>query len=101
MQTVVQLDSEGRVEGLSQTVLACAFGQASATLLERGATGRTRSEVEVTLAQIEVWLAGGDAEPAWQGIAALAPSRSRKSRHGAILLPFRALLAAIDAANSA
>jgi NifU-like protein involved in Fe-S cluster formation len=101
MQTIVQLDSERRVEALSQTVLACAFGQASATLLERGAVGRTRSEVEVTLAQIDAWLAGGEAEPQWAGIAALAPARSRKSRHGAILLPFRALLAAIDASSAA
>jgi len=30
-------------------------------------------------------------------IAALAPARSRISRHQAILLPFRALLAALDA----
>ena len=35
----------------------------------------------------------------WPGIAALAPARSRKSRHGAILLPFRALLAAMEAAR--
>ena len=35
----------------------------------------------------------------WPGLDALAPARSRKSRHGAILLPFRALLAAIEAAR--
>jgi hypothetical protein len=35
---------------------------------------------------------------AWPGIVALEPARRRKSRHGAILLPFRALLAAMDAA---
>lgn len=101
MQTVVQLDPDGRVEALSQTVLACAFGQASATLLEQGAIGRTRNDVELALTQIDAWLAGGDAEPQWPGIAALAPARSRKSRYGAILLPFRALLAAIDACGAA
>ena len=101
MQTVVQLDSENRVEALSQTVLACAFGQASATLLERGAIGRSRDEVEAAFMQIDAWLTGGDAEPQWPGIAALAPARSRKSRHGAILLPFRAMLAAIDASSPA
>lgn len=101
MQTVVQLNSVGRVEALSQTVLACAFGQASATLLERGASGRTREEVDVALMQIDAWLGGDGAEPGWPGIAALAPARSRKSRHGAILLPFRALLAAIDASSAA
>jgi hypothetical protein len=44
------------------------------------------------------WLANEQEEAAgWPSFAALAPARSRKSRHGAILLPFRALLAAIEA----
>ena len=96
--TTVKLDEEGRVAALGQQVHACAFGQASAALLERGATGRSSSEVSEALTQLGAWLDGSDAEPAW-GLAALAPARSRKSRHGAILLPFRALLAAIEAAT--
>jgi NifU-like protein involved in Fe-S cluster formation len=96
--TTVELDEEGRVAALGQQVHACAFGQASAALLERGATGRSSSEVSEALTQLGAWLDGSDAEPAW-GLAALAPARSRKSRHGAILLPFRALLAAIEAAT--
>ena len=98
MQTVVQLDSEGRVEALSQVVLACAFGQASAALVEQGAAGRTSSEVRLALTQLGEWLGGSDATPDWPGIMALAPARSRGSRHGAILLPFRTLAAAIEAA---
>jgi NifU-like protein involved in Fe-S cluster formation len=96
---VVQLDREGRVEALSQQVHACAFGQASATLLERGAIGRSRDDVNLALAQFGEWLGGAEAAPDWAGISALAPARSRKSRHGAILLPFRALLAAIESAR--
>ena len=97
--TSVQLDEQGRVEALSQQVHACAFGQASAALLERGANGRSRDEVEQALSQLSAWLGGGDTKPGW-GFSALAPARSRKSRHGAILLPFRALLAAINAADA-
>ena len=89
---------DGHIEALSQTVLACAFGQASAALLERGALGRSRADVEQALADLTDWLGGGAAEPGW-GLAALAPARSRKSRHGAILLPFRALAAAIEDAE--
>ena len=96
--TSVQLDADGRVAAVSQQVHACAFGQASAALLEQGAAGRSRDNVEVALAQLADWLGGGDIEPGW-GLAALGPARSRKSRHGAILLPFRALLAAIDGAD--
>ena len=95
----VQLDAEGRVEALSQHVHACAFGQASATILERGAIRRSRDDVNLVLAQFGEWLHGAEAAPDWTGISALAPARSRKSRHGAILLPFRALLAAIESAR--
>ena len=95
----VQLDPEGRVESVSQQVHACAFGQASAALLERGAIGRSREDVNLALTQFTGWLGGSDEAPDWPGISTLAPARSRTSRHGAILLPFRALLAAIESAR--
>ena len=94
----VQLDEDRRVERLSMDVHACAFGQASAALLEQGAAGRNRDEVETGLTQLGDWLGGSETVPTWPNLSALAPARSRKSRHGAILLPFRALLAAMDAA---
>ena len=99
VNTTVELDEEGRVEGVSQQVHACAFGQASAALLERGAAGRGRTEVETALAQLSEWLGGSPDTPDWPGLGALAPARSRTSRHGAILLPFRTLLAAIESAG--
>jgi NifU-like protein involved in Fe-S cluster formation len=98
--TTVQLNPDAQVEALSQQVHACAFGQASAAVLERGAIGRSRDEVQTALAEFDAWLGGSDAVPAWPGLVALAPARSRTSRHGAILLPFRALLAAIDEADA-
>src|SRR5437867_2912075 len=63
----VQLDPEGRVEAISQQVHACAFGQASAALLERSAAGRTRDEVSSAVTQFGEWLAGGDPAPVWPG----------------------------------
>jgi NifU-like protein involved in Fe-S cluster formation len=95
----VVLDDDGKVAGLSQRVHACAFGQASAALLEQGAAGRDRAEISSALSQLDQWLSGAAGEPDWPGLSALAPARSRKSRHGAILLPFRALLAAIESAR--
>lgn len=95
VQTQVALDDEGRVEAVSQQVCACAFGQASAALVAGHANGRDREEVGRSLAAMTNWLEGGDDLPGWPGVAVLAPARSRKSRHAAILLPFRALLAAI------
>jgi NifU-like protein involved in Fe-S cluster formation len=96
----VQLDEDRRIEAVSQRVHACAFGQASAALVERHARGRTHHEVAEALVDLSRWLVDDQAENAsWPGISTLAPARPRKSRHGAILLPFRALLAAIESAR--
>ena len=92
----VMLDCDRRVLATSQVVHACAFGQASCALLEQGAPGRSRDEIDAALNEITGWLGGGEVEPDWPAILALAPARSRPSRHGAILLPFRALLQAMD-----
>ena len=91
----VQLDG-GTVTALSQQVRACAFGQASAALVAQHATGRSRDDVARALAALSEWLDGSRDEPGGWGFEALAPARSRTGRHGAILLPLRALLAAIE-----
>jgi NifU-like protein involved in Fe-S cluster formation len=99
VSTSVQLDRDRRVEAISQQVHACAFGQASAALLERHAIGRAHDEVSDALILLSRWLAAEQEEPGtWPGLLTLAPARQRRARHGAILLPFRALLAAIEAA---
>jgi NifU-like protein involved in Fe-S cluster formation len=99
LRVAVQLDDAGRVAAISQTVQACAFGQASAALMAAGAAGKSRSEVQAALDDLAAWLAGASDEPgSWPGLQALAPARSRKSRHGAILLPFRALASAMERA---
>ena len=96
----VQLDDDRRVHTVSQQVHACAFGQASAALVQQHAVGRAHDEVADALVTISRWLAQEQEEAGdWPGIDALAPARPRKSRHGAILLPFRALLAAIESAR--
>jgi len=93
----VKLGEDGRVAGLGQQVEACAFGQASAALMGSHAIGREESEVREALAEFAAWLDGERDDPgAWPGLDLLAPARSRRARHGAMLLPFRALLAAIE-----
>ena len=96
VRTEVELDTDGRIAAISQAVQACAFGQASAALLARGAPGLSRENAALALAELQAWLDGQRDDPgSFPGLSALAPARSRKSRHGAILLPFRALLAAM------
>lgn len=97
ISSAVALDEGGRVLALSQAVSACAFGQASAALLERNAPGWSGEEVRRALDELTDWLAGAREDPGgWPGLEALAPARAKAGRHGAILLPFRALLAAIE-----
>ena len=100
IRTEVQLGEGGRVQALSQRVHACAFGQASAALLQSNAAGQGVADLRQAVGDLSAWLAGDREDPgAWPGLAALSPARTRKSRHGAILLPFRALLAAIESAG--
>ena len=97
----VRLDEHGRVAALGQSVEACAFGQASAAIMGGHAIGRGAGDVEAALGSFTDWLGGhGDHPGNWPGIEALAPARSKTGRHGAMLLPFRALLAAIRAAET-
>jgi NifU-like protein involved in Fe-S cluster formation len=96
---VVQLDGDRRIERLSMRVHACAFGQASAALVERHSRGRTHDEVSQAMLTLSRWLAGEQDPSGWPGISALEPARPRTARHGAILLPFRALLAAMEASG--
>jgi NifU-like protein involved in Fe-S cluster formation len=96
----VELDDDRRVRMISQQVHACAFGQASAALVQKHAIGRDHAQIADALVTISRWLAlEQDEFGDWPGIAALEPARPRKGRHGAILLPFRALLAAMEAAR--
>ena len=94
---VVTIDDDGRVASIEQAVEACAFGQASAALLGKSAIGVNGAEAEAALARVEAWLGGADGEP-WPGLTVLDPARARRGRHGAILLPFRALVQAIGVA---
>lgn len=91
----VTLDGRGRVIEIEQAVEACAFGQAAAALVGRHAPNATRDDAVAALAGVERWLDGIGAEP-WPDLAILDPARTRRGRHGAILLPFRALVAAIE-----
>lgn len=100
MRVAVELDWADRIVRLRQAVEACAYGQATAALMGGHAMGRNAEEVGATLAELEGWLAGaGEVPTAWPGLEVLAPALSRKGRHGAILLPFRTLLAAIEDAR--
>jgi NifU-like protein involved in Fe-S cluster formation len=85
---------EGRIAALAQKVTACAYGQASAALVQKWAPGRLKAEVIVMRAAVKAWLDGRGEVP--KGFAVLGPVQGRAGRHGAVLLPFDALLKALE-----
>ena len=94
IRTQVSLGDDGRLTDLAQAVQACAFGQASAALVQRFAVGRSKAEIQDARLQLAGWLAGSGAPP--QGFEVLAPALAKTGRHGAMLLPFDALIAALE-----
>src|SRR4051812_28399770 len=79
----VELDHERRVRHISQRVHACAFGQASAALVEQHAVGKTHEEIAEAMLGLSHWLAEKrDDACDWPDIGTLEPARRRKGRHG-------------------
>lgn len=97
----LSVDDAGRIDRLGMRVRACAVGQAAAAIFARHAAGRDRAAVAQTLAQLEAWLAGEARAPDWPGLAPIEPARGYPARHGAMLLPWKAALAALSSAPPA
>jgi nitrogen fixation protein NifU and related proteins len=89
--------ADGRIAALGYEVHACVLTQASASLLGRHAPDRTAAEIRDLATQVEAMLGGGSGAPGGDGsdYAALEPVRAHRSRHECVMLPLRALLAAL------
>ena len=92
----LELDAAGRIERLGMTVRACALGQAAAAIFARSAEDRNAEDLAQSLAELEGWLTGDRLLPDWPGLAPLEPARGYPARHGAMLLPWKAALAALS-----
>ena len=97
----LELDEAGRIERLGMAVRACAVGQAAAAIFAGHASGRDAGQIGETLAGLEVWLAGDGPIPDWPGLAPIEPARAYAARHGAMLLPWKAALAALSSTADA
>ena len=84
------------VTSIGLRVVACAIGQAAAAIFARCAPGMSIAAIAQTEADLAAWLAGTAPRPDWPGIATLEPARAFPGRHGAILLPWKAALAALN-----
>ena len=77
-------------------VRACAVGQASAAIFARRRAGRDADAIARALAELEAWLADDGPRPTGPASRALEPARAYPARHGAMLLPWKAALAALS-----
>jgi NifU-like protein involved in Fe-S cluster formation len=94
-------DAAGRIETLGLRVRACAVGQAAAAIFARHAKGRSLHDLTAMHDRIEGWLDGEAPIADWPDLAMLEAARAYPARHGAILLPWKAAIAALSSAPAA
>lgn len=94
--------ADGRVSGFSQTVRACALGQAAASVVGRAIMGCTEAQVVRARDQLKAMLtAEGPAPDApFDDLSVLLPAREFRNRHASILLAIEAAVEAIAAARA-
>jgi len=90
------LDRDGRIVRVGMQVSACAVGQSSAAIMAKGAHGRSADEFGGALADIEQWLSSNGPLPRWPEFEALEQARAHSGRHDALLMPWRAMSAALS-----
>lgn len=99
--SVVALSANPSLDNMGLKVTACAVGQASAAIFARHARKRSLTDMTTTLQALEAWLAGEGERPAWPDLDMLDAAREYPGRHGAILLPWRAAVAALSNTGTA
>lgn len=90
------LDEGGRIARLGLRVRACAVGQAAAAIFARHAPGRDLADLRAALVQLETWLDDKGPAPGWPDLELVAAARAYRARHGAMLLPWKAGIAALS-----
>lgn len=99
----VSLGPDGRVAGYGQQVRACALGQAAAAILGRHVVGQDAADLRELVGIMRRMLKEDGPPPgadfaggAFTDLEVLIPVREHKARHNAVLLPFEAVVKAID-----
>jgi nitrogen fixation NifU-like protein len=95
------LIEDGRIQALAHHTMACVLTQASAAILGAEAVGMNRDEVEALQRGVGAMLEGGpppdapfDVFSVFDGVA------EHRNRHKCVLLPIKAVLAALAASES-
>ena len=93
--------AEGKVGEVGHRVRGCLLCQAAAAVIASRAPGETPQALRTVARDLADALAreAGKINGRWPELAAFGPVRPHKSRHDCVLLPFEALIQAIDQVN--
>lgn len=92
----VALDG-GRITAVAHQTKGCLLCRAAASLLGARAVGQDAAAIESVAGELEAMLKGAARIPAaWPELTMFIPARAYASRHRCVLLPFRALQAALS-----
>ncbi|MDP2821223.1 MAG: iron-sulfur cluster assembly scaffold protein [Sulfuritalea sp.] len=93
--------ASGHIAAIAHETRGCLLCRAAAALIGLRAVGQDEAGIVAVLNDLECMLKDAAPAPAaWPELAMFAPARAYASRHRCILLPFRALLAALRSASS-
>ncbi len=95
------LDPAGAIDTLGLRVRACAVGQAAAAIFARHAVGKDLAAITSAHDRIGGWLDAEAPIADWPDLGLLAAAREFPGRHGAILLPWKAAIAALSTGPAA
>ena len=89
---------DGVVSDFGHEVKACALGQASSSIMARHVVGATPGELRAIRDQMYRMLKEEGEAPTgkWADLEALLPERDFKARHASTLLPFDAVVDAVN-----
>jgi NifU-like protein involved in Fe-S cluster formation len=97
MTVDLRCDEGGAITELAFRGRACAMGQASAALLRLLGIGNDKNVITATRAGLASALSGASGfDGLWPELSVFQSARAHPARHAAILLPFDALIAALE-----
>ncbi len=95
--------SDARVRAVGHRVRGCLLCQAAAAVIDARAPGESPASLRQIAERVALAMHRDPSilDDLWPELAAFAPVHAHKSRHECVLLPFQALVQALDEAEAA
>lgn len=89
---------DDKVSDYAAEVKACALGQAASAIMAKHVVGQTGAQLRQVAEDMRAMLKSHAAPPSgeWQELEVLQPVADYKARHGSVMLPFEAVIKAVD-----